>query len=886
MSIVTKQTNQSVLHNQQVDHHFDEAHAIHELKHFLPSQQALKDFIHHNSLHAFQHMKFYDAIFKASKIFGFQVHLQLTEYREMYKTGRIRNDILEMVIGKKKGKETIAEWKQRLVSKEYDTINHPRIGHLRKYWKEIYHFDLDNSVHPLLFRILCVFLDQGIAVEDFPVANKSFIDSIKELEQNGFASFFKTKTVKQKFLSGKYSITELLKTIVGKEEYFEQYLFDQQFAHHGWSGFVSAVEDNPQTLLDRKKITLKELVEFELLMELDALNDRFGNKWKPLTSHIAEPPLDLLAAVPKTEFAEAIELWQDAFEWSYYDSVLKGILLASIKRSDHTFLNNGNGNIKPELASCPSKTPDQGARGSGGFQAIFCIDEREDSIRRHIEAVNTECETFGAPGFFGVEFYFQQEGSKFYDKLCPAPVTPKYLIKEFDAKEPRRGEPLYTKLTHGFFTGFVLSITYGFWALGKKMQMMFSPKMSPAISNAYGHMDRQSVLTIENKSTDDIENGLQIGYTIDEMVARAENFLRGIGLIKNFSPIVYIVAHGSSSANNPHHGAHDCGACSGRPGATNARVQAYILNHKKVREILASKGIVIPVTTQFVGSMHDTAADVIGYYDEQNLNKENFEQHLLNKQNFETALNLNAKERSRRFASINTKQRLEQVRKAIHDRSVSLFEPRPELGHGTNTLAIIGRRQTTKGLFLDRRAFLNSYDHTTDADGAILSAVMRPIGLVCGGINLEYYFSRVDNIKLGAGTKLPHNVMGLFGVANSSDGDLRPGLPWQMIEVHDPVRLLVIVEHKPEIVLKAIQSAPEVFEWYKNEWVHIIALHPEEKQFYYFRNGAFEKYQPITNAKEIGTIHNMEEFIEGAREMETNHIVHATEENLPVYLLD
>ena len=68
------------------------------------------------------------------------------------------------------------------------------------------------------------------------------------------------------------------------------------------------------------------------------------------------------------------------------------------------------------------------------------------------------------------------------------------------------------------------------------------------------------------------------------------------------------------------------------------------------------------------------------------LSAENAQQHLINKQNFETALNLNAKERSRRFASINTKQRLEQVRKAIHDRSVSLFEPRPELGHGTNTL--------------------------------------------------------------------------------------------------------------------------------------------------------------------------------------------------------
>ena len=110
--------------------------------------------------------------------------------------------------------------------------------------------------------------------------------------------------------------------------------------------------------------------------------------------------------------------------------------------------------------------------------------------------------------------------------------------------------------------------------------------MSPAISNAYGHMDKQSTLTIENKNLTDIENGLQIGYTLEEMAARGEGFLRGIGLLKDFAPIVYIVAHGSSSANNPHHGAHDCGACSGRPGATNARVQAFILNHTKIREIL------------------------------------------------------------------------------------------------------------------------------------------------------------------------------------------------------------------------------------------------------------------------------------------------------------
>lgn len=845
---------------------FNEAHVLHELKHYLPAQQALKDFIHHNSLHAFQHMKFFDAIFKASKIFGFQVHLQLEEFRDLYKSGRIRNDIVEKIIADKKLNSR--EWKEKLLLKEYDTITYPRIGALRKLWKDVYQLDLDNKVHPLLFRILCSYLDQGIAIDAYPVAGKNFTESLRELEQSSWVSFFKTKAVRQLFLTGQYSLSSLLKTVVGKEEYFEQYLFDQHFAHHGWSGFVSAVEDNPQTLLDKKIISFKELATFEMLLELDALQYHLGTSWQPLSHHATQPPADLFAEVEKTELSEVIKIWQEAFEWSYYDSVLKGFLIS----------NSNEKNSARQNASIGSKK---------SMQAIFCIDEREDSIRRHIEGVDKNAETLGAPGFFGVEFYFQQQGSKFYDKLCPAPVTPKYLIKENNATSKRQEELIYSKHTHGMLTGFFLSIAFGFWAFIKKLQMLFKPRMNPAISNAYGHMDKHSVLTIENKNTADIENGLQVGYTIEEMAARAEGFLRGIGLIRHFAPLVYIVAHGSSSANNPHHGAHDCGACSGRPGATNARVQAFILNHQKVRSILAQKRIEIPDSTQFIGSMHDTAADVMDYYDENILSEQNLQAHKVNIQNFETALNLNAKERSRRFASINTKQQLQQVRKAIHNRSVSLFEPRPELGHGTNTLAIIGRRKISKGLFLDRRAFLNSYDYKTDPDGTILSsAVMRPIGLVCGGINLEYYFSRVDNIRMGAGTKLPHNVMGLFGVANSSDGDLRPGLPWQMIEVHDPVRLLVIVEHEPAIVLKAIQSSPEVFEWYQNEWVHIVALHPGEQQFYYFKNGSFEKYHPVTDGAEIKTIHNMEAFIEGAREMETNHIVDATEENLPVYLLD
>jgi uncharacterized protein YbcC (UPF0753/DUF2309 family) len=281
--------------------------------------------------------------------------------------------------------------------------------------------------------------------------------------------------------------------------------------------------------------------------------------------------------------------------------------------------------------------------------------------------------------------------------------------------------------------------------------------------------------------------------------------------------------------------------------------------------------------------MHDTASDIIGFYDETILNFDNQKKHQQHKMVFENALDLNAKERSRRFASIDTLSDVKKIRKAIQERSVSFFEPRPELGHGTNALCFVGRRASIKELFLDRRAFLNSYDYSIDPNGDILFGVIKPLPIVCGGINLEYYFSRVDNQKFGAGTKLPHNVMGLIGVANSSDGDLRPGLPLQMIEVHDPIRLLMIVEHHPEIILNTIKRLPELYEWFENEWVHLVAMDPTSKKFYYFKEGNFQEYQVVHS--DLPVVDDIHKLIENAMEMETNHILHATKENLPVHVL-
>ena len=64
--------------------------------------------------------------------------------------------------------------------------------------------------------------------------------------------------------------------------------------------------------------------------------------------------------------------------------------------------------------------------------------------------------------------------------------------------------------------------------------------------------------------------------------------------------------------------------------------------------------------------------------------------------------------------------------------------------------------------FMDRRAFLVSYDPAADdATGTVLARVLAGIVPVVAGINLEYYFSRVDPAGYGCGTKLPHNVTAL-----------------------------------------------------------------------------------------------------------------------------
>jgi uncharacterized protein YbcC (UPF0753/DUF2309 family) len=145
---------------------------------------------------------------------------------------------------------------------------------------------------------------------------------------------------------------------------------------------------------------------------------------------------------------------------------------------------------------------------------------------------------------------------------------------------------------------------------------------------------------------------------------------------------------------------------------------------------------------------------------------------------------------------------------------------------------------------MDRRSFLASYDPDSDANGDYLTRVLAAVGPVCGGINLEYYFSFTDRYGYGCGTKLPHNITGMLGVMDGHASDLRTGLPWQMVEIHEPVRLLLVVESTLPKLQSALARLPGVERLVKNRWIQLAVLEPGKKEILLYHNGRFEPYVP------------------------------------------
>lgn len=801
---------------------FNLDHAIDHVAHWLPTQGPIKDFIHHNTLHAVQHHPFHKGVALAAKVFGARSYLPLVEYQQLYQQGRIKDFAIDWAIAhadcSASGAKTLRE---RLFIADH-SVHYPPVSlanhGIRTHWLNQLEVDLNSLVHPIIFRLLANFLDQGISHWTMAKPDESFWECIRRLAQNSFLPLFPfhDSGIRDMLdLDPETVILTCLEKIVGSETHYEQYLLELLLAHPGWSGMVRLIESDPKILLARRAISLKQLLAVELLAELAIVQKKRG---KQFTSIAQLPNLSTLPLLSDYEDNITIPLrlkvWHEAMEFS-----LHAELLAALKPS--------SSDTKPKPVA----------------QAFFCIDDRECSLRRHLEEIRPDIETFGAAGFFGIDFLYQGFDDAYPVAQCPNIINPKHLVRESHLHDdaPKASASGFSKLhmkPHSLLKGWLFTHLLGIAYAAKLVWDVFRPGAQLLKIKKLSEVDAHTHLHLLRESDEPTADGKMLGFSLTEMADKIEGLLRNIGLTHDFAPLVVVVAHGSSSTNNPHFAAYDCGACSGKPGAPNARAFAWMANHANVREILAGRGIVIPENTYFVPALHNTSRDEISYFD-QHLYPQRINGQLKAFQHaMQEALGKNALERCRWFELAPKSHSRRQAHDHVIARATSIFEPRPELNHSNNLYSIVGRRSLTQDLFMDRRAFLHSYNPDADPDGRLLAKILSAVIPVCGGINLEYFFCRIDNSVYGAGSKLPHNVIGLLGVANGVEGDLRTGLPSQMIEVHEPSRLMIVVEQSTDVLDQAFAKIGGLMEWLDNDWVRLAACHPVSHElFYYFSSG-------------------------------------------------
>lgn len=812
--------------------------SLERIGHWLPAQGPIKDFIHHNTLHAFQHLKFHDATFAAAKLYGANLSLSGQFYFKSLKEGVISNAALDRALEREfKDATERATAKHQIVSAPIEIPKFPGLhaSGLRAQWtQELEGVSLDRYAHPLLFQLVGGYLDQGLSLWRMPGADKlGFFDSVAELVKNSWLPLMPlNRPIARKLLSGLSATAaiEALERIVGREDWFEDYLLEMLLAQPGWAGLANQCQQQLGTLLSPRFIQLLDYTAISLVLEASSLERKLGKDFRPLSKVLKSEPSSVQPdALPTlTSDIKCLRVLQEAFEWSYYEPLLGGIAAVASERP---------------------RIPKSSA------WAFFCIDDRECSLRRHIEEVNPAIRTYATAGFFGLDFMYQGAEDSVAGKHCPLPIKPQFLVieeHEHTNNPPKldqfRWHPKTMSLeprANTFFRGWVLSHALGFGAALRLAASVFKPGVAPVKVAPLSTVSQNARLRLARSKDLKTKEGLWIGFSIPELAERVQGLLQSVGLEGNWPDLVVFFGHGSSSVNNPYFAAYNCGACSGRPGAPNARAIAEASNMPEVRQALKAVGLSIPEQTWFLGALHDTTTDEVTYYDTSRLPPRLTDAFDEFKKTMETALARNAAERCRRFDTIADGIAPKEAIKEVQARAQSLFEPRPEYNHATNAACVIGRRSLTEGIFLDRRAFLSSYDPSNDPEGIILSQILTAVIPVCAGINLEYYFSRVDPWKYGAGTKLSQNVTGLIGVINGIEGDLLTGLPMQMTEIHDPVRLLTIVEQTPRVALEAVSRNQVNKELVENEWVRYGCVDPFSHEIWLFLEGRMTKIEGL-----------------------------------------
>src|SRR6185436_7079453 len=263
------------------------------------------------------------------------------------------------------------------------------------------------------------------------------------------------RLIAEDYTAGRDALSSIANSVaqlgVADAEY-ENYLGAELLALRGWAGIVRQIEERPDRVPARDlTVTVRGYLAVRLLFERAALDAAarqlsVGGPLSDLRSQLrhqrrpALAPTTLERAWPLFHVAQLrgldasiVEQWT-ARHVVALESELRELDDLRRRRILHQAFERA---IRHRLYDALMQHAPQQLPGAPAFQAMFCLDEREESFRRHLEEVEPTCETFSTAGFFNVAMYHQGASDAHPRPLCPVAIRPDHYVPEIE-QDPGR----------------------------------------------------------------------------------------------------------------------------------------------------------------------------------------------------------------------------------------------------------------------------------------------------------------------------------------------------------------------------------------------------------------------------------------------------------------
>jgi uncharacterized protein YbcC (UPF0753/DUF2309 family) len=745
----------------------------------------IHSFVTANPLAGFEDRPFHEAVADAERAIGGDGYPSAEVFRNAWEAGRIDDEVL----------------RDRLTDHGYDADPAASLDRMATADADA---DADTTtptdrVDAVLTKWLAAFLDEGRA--EWPMPNR----------EQGFYEAFRTVAPHDGEVPNRDALADLPDRPVDaiRDALAEHPVgqWQDSFEYHltalpGWTGFVKQRAAAGDAWQSTYPITLSGYLAVRLTLAdlFDATLVPDGESNREVTERVPLP-----------------EVWLTAWEATYRAELVDALTEAS-------------------------EAVDDDHEGRPDAQLVFCIDTRSEIIRRHVEAAGNY-ETHGYAGFFGIPMRYDGHDADVAVDACPPILDAQHRIADrpTDHDHDRwrdtltAGRSAIESLTSNVATAFsfVEGTGVGYGATLAARTLLPSHVYDLVAAADDRTPDAHECCDLSVDYNPDSVNELREGLTLDEKVEYAATAFELMGW-EEFARVVVFAGHASQTANNPFDSSLDCGACAGNPGGPNARVLAAICNDDAVRATLRDRGIDIPDDTVFLAGEHNTTTDEVELYDGAVPETHEADIERL-RADLDVARAGAAAERAGEMGADGDGVR------ETERRAADWAETRPEWGLAGNAGFVVGPRELTDGLDLNGRAFLHSYDWTTDPDGDALAAIMTGPMVVTQWINTQYYFATVDNAVYGSGSKVTHNPVGNVGVYQGNGGDLMDGLPLQSLlsadddPYHQPLRLSTVVHAPVETVTGVLSDHAELVELLDNGWLSLTVVDPEQdhRAFHY-----------------------------------------------------